>query len=76
MWLSGVEIKLTSLVGLLLLACSLSACEIVDRPQARNRMEQSEDAYQQCLLLYPTEHSRCDGLKKVYEEDKAAYEKT
>lgn len=39
-------------------------------------MEQSESAYQQCLLLYPREPARCDGLKKVYEEDKAAYDKT
>ena len=39
-------------------------------------MEQSEDAYQQCLLLYLREPARCDELKKVYEQDKAAYEKT
>jgi hypothetical protein len=39
-------------------------------------MEQSEDAYRQCLQLYPREPARCDALKKVYEEDKAAYEKT
>ena len=64
--------KVTAVVGLTLLACSLSACGI----QARSRMEQSEDAYRQCLQLYPREPARCDALKKVYEEDKAAYEKT
>jgi hypothetical protein len=64
--------KVTAIVGLMLLACGLSACGY----QARSRMEQSEDAYQQCLLLYPTERSRCDELKKVYEQDKAAYKKS
>jgi hypothetical protein len=39
-------------------------------------MEQSEDAYRQCLQLYPREPSRCDDARKVYEKDKAAYEKT
>ena len=67
---------MTRLVALMLVACSLSACGIANYSQARSRMEQSESAYQQCLLLYPREPARCDGLKKVYEEDKAAYDKT
>jgi hypothetical protein len=68
--------KITVVAGLMLLACSLSACGMVDHSQARSRMEQSEDAYRQCLLMYPRESSRCDELKKSYEQDRAAYEKT
>ena len=63
--------KTTRAAGLMLLTCSLSACAM----QAQSRMEQSEDAYRQCLQLYPREPSRCDEAKKVYEQDKAAYEK-
>ena len=43
--------------------------------QAQSRMEMSEDAHQQCLLLYPREPASCDQLKRAYEHDKAAYEK-
>ena len=68
--------KVTSVAGLMLLACGLSACAMVKHSQALSRMEQSEDAYRQCLLLYPRDPSSCDALKKVYEQDKAAYEKT
>lgn len=68
--------SVTRIAGLMLLACgSLSACGIADHSRARSRMEQSEDAYQQCLLLYPRETSRCDEAKKSYEQDKAAFDK-
>ena len=74
--LGGDDMKATAIAGLMLLACSLSACGILDHNQAQSRMEQSEDAYRQCLLLYPRAPASCDELKKVYEQDKAAYEKT
>jgi hypothetical protein len=64
--------KIMSGTGLLLVvACSLSACGIA----VRSRMEQSEDAYRQCLQLYPRAPSSCDELKKSYEQDKSDYEK-
>jgi hypothetical protein len=68
--------KVATVAGLALLACGLSACAMINHSQAQSRMEQSEDAYLQCLQLYPREPARCDELKKSYERDKAAYEKT
>ena len=59
------------IAALMLVAFGVSACGIV----AQSRMEKSEDAYQQCLLLYPRDPARCDQLKQIYEQDKAAYEK-
>jgi len=68
--------KGTTVVELMLLAFSLSACGIADHYQALSRMEKSEDAYRQCLLRHTADPASCDQLKKFYEQDKAAYEKT
>ena len=59
------------IAALMLVAFGVSACGIA----AQSRMEKSEDAYQQCLLLYPRNPASCDQLKQIYEQDKAAYEK-
>ena len=66
----------TLVVGLVLLASSLSACGIADHYQAQSRMEKSEDAYRQCLLQHTADPASCNELKKFFEQDKAAYEKT
>jgi hypothetical protein len=68
--------KVTAVAGLMLLACSLSACGIADHYQAQGRMQKSEDAYRQCLVQHTADPTSCNELKKFYEEDKAAYEKT
>jgi hypothetical protein len=68
--------KGTAVGGLLLLAFSVSACGIADHYQAQSRMEKSEDAYRKCLLEHTADPASCDALKKFYEQDKAAYEKT
>ena len=60
-----------NITALMLVAFGVSACGIA----ARSRMEMSEDAYQQCLLLYPRDPASCDRLKQIYEQDKATYEK-
>jgi hypothetical protein len=68
--------KRATVVGLILLACGLSACGIADHYQAQSRMEKAEDAYRQCLLQHTTDPASCNELKKFYEQDKADYEKT
>ena len=68
--------KSTFVIALVLLASSLSACGIADHYQAQSRMEKSEDAYRQCLLQHTADPASCNELKKFYEQDKAAYEKT
>ena len=44
------------IAALMLVAFGVSACGFV----AQSRMEKSEDAYQQCLLLYPRDPASCD----------------
>lgn len=68
--------KATVVVGLVLFACSLSACGIADHYQAQSRMEKSQDAYRQCVAQHTADSASCNELKKFYEEDKAAYDKT
>ena len=54
----------------------LSACGIADHYQAQGRMQKAEDAYRQCLVQHTADPASCNELKKFYEQDKAAYEKT
>ncbi len=68
--------KVTSFAGVMLLACSLSACGIADHYQAQSRMEKSQDAYRKCVAQHTSDPASCDELKKFYEEDKAAFDKT
>ena len=68
--------KGTRVVPSMLLASSLSACGIADHYQAQSRMEKSQDAYRQCLLQHTADPASCNELKKFYEEDKAAFDKT
>lgn len=60
------------------LACALLAlagCGIADHYQAQSRMDKSEDAYRKCLVDNTSDPSKCDTLKRFYEQDKADYEK-
>ena len=55
--------------------CTLSACSIADHYQAQSRMNDSQDAYRQCLVEHTGQPSLCDAQKAFYEQDKAAFEK-
>lgn len=68
--------KVTVVAALILSTCSLSACGIADHYQAQGRMQKAEDAYRQCLVQHTADPASCNELKKFYEQDKAAYEKT
>jgi hypothetical protein len=53
----------------------LSACGIADHYQSPARMEKTQDAYRKCLVENTANASRCDGLRRFYEEDRADYER-
>ena len=37
-------------------------------------MQASKTKYKDCLIAYPNDHSKCEGLRKLYEIDKEAVE--
>ena len=53
---------------------ALSGCGIADHFQAESRMNQSQGDYRKCLAANTADPSKCDPLKAVYEQDKAAFE--
>ena len=59
-----------------LVAAALSSCAVADHYTAQGRMEKSQDAYRSCLVSNAGDETKCTTLKAIYEEDKAAYEKS
>jgi hypothetical protein len=58
------------------MALSMNGCSIADHFQARDRMDKSGDAYRNCVASNLRDPSVCEPLKAIYENDKAAYERT
>jgi hypothetical protein len=50
-----------------------NGCGTGDNLRARNAMETSKAAYQRCLEQNPSDPSKCESLKRVYEADLDAY---
>jgi hypothetical protein len=66
---------LTVIVGLIL-ATGLDGCGITAKVRARDEMEQSKAAYKQCLTQHPQDPSQCEGARRAFEADMAAYRAT
>jgi hypothetical protein len=65
-----------SLILILLAALILIVgCGTGDQLRARNVMESSKAAYEKCLEQNPSDHSKCEPLKRKYEADLKAYHK-
>ena len=61
-------------VATLLMVIALSGCGVADHFEAESRMNSAHDAYTKCLTDHMSDQAQCDGLKAVYEEDRATFE--
>lgn len=52
----------------------LSGCGVADHFEAESRMNAAHDAYTKCLAEHMSDQAECNGLKAVYEQDRAAFE--
>jgi hypothetical protein len=55
------------------LLIGLSGCAIADHYQSQSRMAKSQDAYRTCLVENTADPSRCEALRRFYEEDRAEF---
>jgi hypothetical protein len=50
-----------------------NSCGTTAKAKARKDMENSKAAYKKCLRQYPDDPSKCEALKRAYEEDLKTY---
>jgi hypothetical protein len=67
--------SLSFVLGRILLA-TISGCGITAKVRARDDMEQSKVAYKECLGQHSQDPNQCEGLRRAYEADIAAYRAT
>ncbi len=51
----------------------VNGCGTGDNVRAKNALEASRATYERCLEQNPSDHSKCESLKRKYEEDLRAY---
>ncbi len=52
----------------------IMGCGTGEQARARNAMEVSKAAYENCLKQNPQDPDKCESLKRIYEADMNAYQ--